>query len=257
MTGTHHFLTDQRIGASPIHRLDPRAKIVGFLTLTVVGVSTPATEVWAFALYYALLLFLVGLSRLPLAFVVRRAALVLPVVAVVAVFMPFFHGGGGRTFHVLGGVEVTEAGLMLLSNVLLKAALGALSAIVLGLTTSFGELIVGLDGLRVPRIFTLIVSFMYRYSFVFTEESRRMHRAMESRNYRGRWLWDAKVIGHMVSALFLRSYHRGERVYVAMISRGYDGTMPAASPPGIHSAEVVFVVCLTLALGAIRTGAAL
>lgn len=256
MSGTHHFLTDERFGTSPLHRLDPRVKIVGFLGLTLVSVSTPATEVWAFGLYAAVLLFLVGLSRLPLSFLLRRAALILPVVAVVVLFLPFLHHGG-REFQVVGGLTISEAGLMLTWNVLVKALLGMVSMMVLALTTSFAELVAGLDGLRTPRIFTLIVSFMYRYSFVFMEEFRRMRRAMEARNYRGRWLWDAGIVGHVISSLFLRSYERGERVYVAMLSRGYDGSMPAAAPPGIGTAELVFLAGVGAALAAIRTGAAL
>lgn len=256
MSGSHHFLTDARFGASPIHNLDPRVKIVGFLALTVVSVSTPATKVWAFALYAVLLLFLVGLSRLPLAFLTRRAALILPVVGATVIFLPFLHQGG-RTIALAGGLRVSEAGLMLAWNVLVKAVLGMFSMMVLALTTSFAELVAGLDGLRAPRVFTLIVSFMYRYSFVFLEESRRIRRAMESRNYRGRWLWDAGVIGRVISSLFLRSYQRGERVYVAMLSRGYDGAMPAAAPPGIRTAEVLFLGGLAAALTSIRVGAAL
>jgi cobalt/nickel transport system permease protein len=256
VSGTHHFLTDHSIGTSPVHRLDPRVKIVGFLALTIVGVSTPATALWAFALYFAILFFLVGLSRLPVRFVLRRAAVVLPVVALVALFLPFFHAGDGPTIQLFWGITVSEAGLIMMLNVLLKALLGAMSAIVLGLTTSFSELIAGLDGLHAPRVFTLIVTFMYRYSFVFVEEARRMHRAMVSRNYRGRWLWDAKIVGHVISSLFLRSYSRGERVYVAMLSRGYDGTMPAAALPGIHSTDAAFVAALGLTLAVIRVGVA-
>jgi cobalt/nickel transport system permease protein len=257
VSGTHHFLTDHEIGTSPIHRLDPRVKLIGFLALTIVGVSTPATQLWAFALYFALIFLLIGLSRLPVAFVLRRTALVLPVVAVVALFLPFFHAGEGRTIELIGGITVGEAGSIMMLNVLLKALLGAMSAILLGLTTSFSELIAGLDGLHAPRIFTLIVSFMYRYSFVFVEESRRMRRAMVSRNYRARWLWDAKIVGHVISSLFLRSYGRGERVYVAMLSRGYDGTMPAAALPGMRAADIAFVAVLGSVLIAIRAGVAL
>ncbi len=256
MSGAHHFLTDTRFGTSRIHRLDPRVKILGFLGLTVVSVSTPATEIWAFALYFALLVFLIGMSRLPLAFLIRRTALILPVVGMVVVFLPFLHRGG-REFVIFGGLTVSEVGLVLLWNVLVKAVLGTLSMTVLGLTTSFAELVAGLDALHAPRIFTLIVSFMYRYSFVFVEEFRRMRRAMESRNYQGRWLWDATVLGHVISSLFLRSYQRGERVYVAMLSRGYDGSMPAAAPPGLRGAELLFLGGLSAALAAIRIGATL
>lgn len=256
MSGAHHFLTDTRFGTSRIHRLDPRVKILGFLGLTVVSVSTPATEIWAFALYFALLVFLIGMSRLPLAFLIRRTALILPVVGMIVMFLPFLHRGG-REFAIVGSLTVSEAGLVLLWNVLVKAVLGTLSMTILGLTTSFAELVAGLDGLHAPRIFTLIVSFMYRYSFVFIEELRRMRRAMEARNYRGRWLWDATVLGHVISSLFLRSYQRGERVYVAMLSRGYDGSMPAAAAPGLRGAELLFLGGLSAALAAIRIGATL
>ncbi len=83
----------------------------------------------------------------------------------------------------------------------------------------------GFERLQAPDLLVLIVSFMYRYSFVFIEEAAA-HAA-------GRWspgttapagFGTCRALGHMLSALFLRSYGRGERVYVAMLSRGYEGT---------------------------------
>jgi cobalt/nickel transport system permease protein len=251
MTGTHHFLTDERFGGSPLHRLDARAKIVGFVGFTVVSVSTPASAVWAFVLYACLLLFLLGLSRLPLVFVLRRALVVLPFVLAVAVFVPFFDSAGPGGYN-LGGVRVSEAGLLVLWNVTVKALLGVTSAVLLISTSSFPELMAGLEGLRVPRVFVLVASFMYRYAFLLTEEFQRMRRAMVSRNYQGRWFLDAPVIGQVVSSLFLRSYARGERVYVAMVSRGYDGSTRLSSPSAFSGADLLFLGGLAVALAAIR-----
>ncbi|MCL5942920.1 MAG: cobalt ECF transporter T component CbiQ [Actinobacteria bacterium] len=251
MSGTHHFLTDERFGTSPIHRLDPRTKILGLVGLTVVSVSTPAGAVWAFALYAGILLFLLGLSRLPVRFVLRRVAAVLPFVVVVAVFLPFFDRAGGGGYNI-GGVRVSGAGLLVLWNVTAKAALGVTATTLLAATTSFPELIAGLERLRTPRLFTLIISFMYRYTFLFVEEFRRMRRAMEARNFQGRWLWQAAIVGHMVSSLFLRSYQRGERVYLAMLSRGYDGSMRTAAPLALRRADTTFLAVLAAVLLAIR-----
>lgn len=256
MSGTHHFLTDARFAASPVHRLDPRAKIVGFLSLTVVSVSTPAPAVWAFALYGLVLIFLVGLSRLPLGYVVRRSLVVVPFVLLVVVFIPFFHEAGPGGYN-LGGVHVSGAGLLVVWNAAVKALLGILAMIVLVSTTSFAELVSGLEGLRVPRIFTLVASFMYRYSFLFIEEYQRMRRAMISRNYQGRWFTDLPVMGQMLSSLFLRSYARGERVYMAMLSRGYEGTMRLATPLSLRPADVLFLAGLGASLLAIRLSAQL
>jgi cobalt/nickel transport system permease protein len=238
--------TRQRAGlSSPLHRLDARAKILGFVAFTVVVVSTPAHAYWAFAFYAAALAFLVGLSRLPVAYVAKRMLVVVPFVLAVAIFLPFFHRSGAGGYS-LGGLQVTADGLLVLWNVTAKGALGALSMILLGSTTTFPDMAEGFARLRVPRVFVLIVSFMYRYSFVFVEELRRMQRAMASRNYRARWLGNVPTLGRMLGALFLRSYHRGERVYVAMLSRGYEGKIAIASGHRFGPAEALFL-CLLLA----------
>lgn len=251
MSGTHHFLTDGHVGTSPVHRLDPRAKIIGFLGFTFVVVSTPPLALWAFALYAVTLVFLLGLSRLPLGFVLRRALVVVPFVLMVAVFLPFLHEGTAGSIS-LGGLRVSGDGLVVLWNVAAKAVLGVLSMIVLISTTSFPELIAGMEALRVPRIFTLITSFMYRYSFLLVEEYQRMRRAMESRNYRARWLGDVPMLGHVLSSLFLRSYDRAERVYVAMLSRGFEGSMRSTTALSFRTADVVFLGLMAATLAGIR-----
>jgi len=248
-TGTALFLAATRPGSSFVHRLDARTKILGLIGFTVVVVTTPGRAVWAFVLYAAVLAFLCGLARLPFTHVLKRALVVIPFVLVVAIFLPFFHKSGAGGYS-LGGARVTGEGLLILWNAGAKAVLGVLSVIVLGSTTSFPDMVSGFERLRAPKVFILIVSFMYRYSFVFVEELRRMERAMASRNYRARWLWNVPTLGRMLSALFLRSYNRGERVYVAMLSRGYEGTVRTLGGSRFRGADAVFLLAL---LGAVVT----
>ncbi len=254
MSGAHHFLTDERFAHSPIHRLDPRAKIVGCVGFTIVVVSTPAQAAWAFVLYAAVLTFLFGLARLPLGYVLRRSLVVVPFVLMVAVFVPFFHSAGSGGYS-LGGLRVSQSGLLVLWNVAAKGVLGVLSMILLASTTSFPELVSGLEGLKVPRLFTMILAFMYRYSFLLVEELQRMRRAMVARGYRARWLWQARILGNLASSLFLRSYARAERVYVAMVSRGFEGSMPVAARLDFSAADGVFLVGMVAVLTVIRVAA--
>lgn len=251
MGGVHHFLTTEHAGSSLVHSLDPRAKLIGLVAIAVVSVSTPAQAVWAFAAYAGLLAFLVGLSKVPVMFILRRTLVVLPFVLIVAAFVPFFHEAGPGSYSV-GGVDVSREGLLVLWNVAAKAAIGVVAMILLGSTTSLPEITAGMERLRVPRLFTLIISFMYRYIFVLIEELRRMRRAMISRNYQGRWLWDAGVLGHLISSLFLRSYDRGERVYVAMVSRGYNGVMAVSAPLRFARRDLAFLGILIGFLGLLR-----
>lgn len=221
------------------------------LGLVVVAVSTPARSVWSFAAYGLILASILGLSRLPLGYVARRALIVVPFVLMVAVFLPFFQEGGTGGYNI-GSVRISETGILVLWNTVVKAGIGILSVIILASTTSFAELISGMEALKVPRIFTLIVSFMYRYAFVLTDEFRRMHRAFVSRNGSLRHLGHAHRLGTLVGSFFLRSYDRGEMVHVAMVSRGYSGKMKVAAPPEAGRGDAVFLLTLILLLGLIR-----
>jgi cobalt/nickel transport system permease protein len=77
-----------------------------------------------------------------------------------------------------------------------------------------------------PKPLVAITSFMIRYGDVITDDMRRMKIARQSRGYDPRWFWQVRAVATSAGALFIRSYERGERVYVAMLSRGYDGALP-------------------------------
>jgi cobalt/nickel transport system permease protein len=84
---------------------------------------------------------------------------------------------------------------------------------------------------------------MYRYIFVIGEEARRLMRARECRSAvagessGGAVRWRARVLGNMVGSLFLRSYERAERIYDAMISRGYDGELKSLAVTSLRHAD--------------------
>jgi cobalt/nickel transport system permease protein len=250
------FLSEEGGAAGPIHRLDARAKILGLVALVVVEVTTPARAFWAFGVYALILVFLVGLARLRVRRVLRRLAVVVPFVLLVAIFLPFFHRSGAGSYN-LGGLHVSTAGLLVLWNVAAKAVLGVLTVIVLGMTTPFPQMVAALESLHVPRLFVLVLAFMHRYLYLFAEEFRRMRRAAASRNYQARWIGNTPILGQMLGSLFLRSYSRGERVYVAMLSRGYDGSVRLAGPAVFGAAEGAFLGALVAAVVCVRVLAAI
>jgi cobalt/nickel transport system permease protein len=178
---------------------------------------------------------------------------IVPLVVFVAAFVPFVRGG--PTIQV-GPLSLSETGLAIFALVTAKATVGAFAAVLLGATTSFPDILHGLERLRMPRLLTVIAAFMYRYVFVIVDEARRMRAALAARAYRPRHLGQAAAIGRLVTALFLRSYERGERVYLAMLARGYAGTMPRLSVLVFRRADTAFLVALTLTLIPLRVVAA-
>jgi cobalt/nickel transport system permease protein len=113
---------------------------------------------------------------------------------------------------------------------MVKSWMTVLMAVVLTATTRPIDLIRGLERLRLPRILTATVLFMYRYLFVIGEEGQRLMRARDARSAGdgvrrsgGSLTWRARVLGNMVGSLFIRSFERSERIYAAMLARGFDG----------------------------------
>lgn len=99
-----------------------------------------------------------------------------------------------------------------------------------------------------PRVMIMILSFMYRYIFVLVDEVMRMRQARDSRNFGGKRLWQLRTIGNMIGTLFIRSYERGERVYAAMLARGFDGHSRTLDRLNFRQADAYFGIGLSLIL---------
>jgi cobalt/nickel transport system permease protein len=125
------------------------------------------------------------------------------------------------------GLSLSIEGLWGAWNILAKATLGVAISIVVAATTTMPEFVRGFERLHMPRVLVSTSSFMVRYFDVIADEMRRMKIARESRGYDPRWIWQAKAVAVSAGALFIRAYERGERVYLSMLSRGYEGTMPS------------------------------
>jgi cobalt/nickel transport system permease protein len=236
--------------ASPIHRLDPRAKIVGMVAITIVAVSTPLGDWPVYACCALVLAAVAATARVPPHAIWRRIRFILPIVLAAGVFLPFLRDGGEQ--YALGPFTVHEEGLRTFAAVSAKAVIGTVSAVLLAATTTFPAVLRGLEAMRVPRLLVLIAAFMYRYLFVIVEETGRMRAALAARGYRPRNALQAGPIGRMTTAMFLRTYSRGERVYNAMLARGYSGRMPYLTPLVVRRADLVFLGLVLAALIPLR-----
>nr|ASV47115.1 cobalt/nickel transport system permease protein [uncultured bacterium] len=234
-----------------MHRLPPECKLLAAVAFVLVVAATPRTWYAAFA-GYALLLAAVALTaRVPLTTVLRRTVVEAPFVAF-ALLLPFV--ARGERVDVLG-VAVSQPGLLGAWNVLAKATIGTLASILLVATTEQRALLVGLERLRLPARLVQIISFMLRYADVIAGEMRRMRIARESRCFSGRSVRGWRTLAHAAGALFVRCYERGERVHLAMLSRGYAGSMPASGPGAAAPRAWATAFALPAAAGAVLLAA--
>jgi cobalt/nickel transport system permease protein len=209
-------------GHSPIHGLPPECKLVAQLAFVFAVVATPREAFWAFGLYAAMLLILTRIAEIPFRFVAKRLVFETPFI-LFAVLLPFI--GRGEQVEVLG-MSLSREGLWGAWNIVAKATLGLGASILVAATTTMPEFLRGFERLHLPRAFTSTLSFMIRYFDVIADDMSRMKVARQSRGYDPRWLWQARAVATSAGALFIRSYERGERVHLAMLSRGFTGALP-------------------------------
>jgi len=245
----HSFIDQYSNLDSLIHKLDPRTKLVATIAFILAVVVTPVTEWPAFVGYSLFISVLTLVSRLPLLYVLKRVLLIIPFVLLIGVFNIFRPGEPLATLHLWHWqLSITHEGLLVFWNVSAKAIISSLALILLSSTTRFTNLLRGLQTLRMPKVLVMTLSFAYRYIFVLIDEAMRMWRARESRNFGGRWIWQIRTIGNMIGTLFIRSYERGERVYAAMLSRGYEGQVRGIDSLSFTPVDACFTAVAVLFL---------
>ncbi|MGV9560608.1 cobalt ECF transporter T component CbiQ [Streptomyces sp. NPDC003401] len=241
--GAGHAHRLYRHGHSAVHALPPHTKLAATFGFVVVVVSTPREAVWAFGLYAVLLGVVALRARVPAGFLLKRLLIEVPFVAF-AVLMPFV--AEGERVDVLG-LSLSVDGLWGAWNVLAKGTLGVAASVLLASTTELRELLLGLQRLKLPPLLVQIASFMIRYGDVIADEMRRMRIARESRGFEASGVRHWGVLAKSAGALFIRSYERGERVHLAMVSRGYAGAMPVIDEVTASRAQWSYALTLPVA----------
>ena len=204
-------------GHSPVHRAQPHHKLLMLLGFVLVVVATPGDSYPMFAGYLAVLAAVIVWSRVPPTYILKRTVVEVPFL-VFALLMPFV-ASGPRT--ELLGLGVSEPGLVAAGALMMKGTLGVLASLLLAATTEPHDVVRGLERLRMPAPLVQILAFMVRYLDVVGDEMHRMRVALSSRGFTARNPRHWPVIATSAGALFIRSYERGERVHLAMLSRGH------------------------------------
>jgi cobalt/nickel transport system permease protein len=228
----HNFIDRYAVLDSPLHGLEPRTKVVAFTALIIAVLCIPAGHGSLFIAYFFAAAILMGISQVPLDYIVGRTLLILP-------------------FIVLASLAVPWKGYMGVGFLFVRAILCLLLLILLTNTTRFVELLRALRKLGCPQILAMNLSFLYRYLFVLTEEAMRMKQARDCRRVkRAPFVKELKVLSSMLGTLLIRSFERAERMHAAMLSRGYSGDFPVVSPKRFSWHDLAFLSGVTIFIAA-------
>ncbi len=220
-----------------VHRLDPRAKVVATMLFVVAVVSFPKYEVLSLFPFFLFPVLMATLGDIPAGFIARKVVAVSPFAVFVGMFNPLFDTS---MVAIAPGVSVS-AGWISFASILVKFALTISAALLLIATTSFPGICRGLRRLGVPALFVSQLLFLYRYLFVLMEEAMRVVRARDMRSF-GRRGSGVRVFVRITGTLFLRTVERAERIYGAMLARGFRGEVPSMRCEALRPSDALFVL---------------
>jgi cobalt/nickel transport system permease protein len=234
-------LTDALAGRdTPVHRLDPRAKLLVTLFYCAVAVSFDRYTVSALIPLIAYPVFLCTVGKIPFSYIGRKILLVSPFALTIGIFNLLSEP---QPVSEIFGITVS-AGQVSFVSILLRLVLtvGAVSA--LAAVTGFYPLLRAAERLGVPRVLILQMMFFFRYLFVLVSEAVRMIRARNLRSFGARGM-GLRSYGPLAGHLLLRTLSRAEKIYQAMNARGFSGEIRLLRPLRFRPADVVFVSAWT------------
>ena len=246
---------------SPVQfmRLIPRIKLA-LVVLFVLSVALAPAGAWAaFVLYFSTIFGAIVLSGIPPLKLLRRSVIALPFV--LAAFPLIFTTAGipWASFRLGPWIfSPTAEGFSRFLSIALKSWISVQAALLLSATTPFPDLLLALRAFHVPQMLVSVIGLMWRYLFVLADEAIRLIRARDARSGAepgrrsgGGVVWRARVTGGMAGSLFVRGFDRADRVYAAMLARGYDGETRALPAPRVSSFQYAALAAGGIWLGMI------
>ena len=235
-----------------LQKIDPRIKFCSSLVLILTAITV--RNILPLIILLGILFVLTFKSKISLKYLILRTVYIPVFVAIIALPLPFITPGNTITSIGYNNylLNITFEGMNIAVQFTLRVWVCVAISVLLVLTTEFSNLIHVMEKFRIPKVFIMMLSITHRFIFLFTNESYRMVLAKEARivNKESR-LRSMKSLASMITTLFIRAYERGERVYIAMLSRGYQGRVRSLRTMKIAKQDLIFVslivlVCITV-----------
>ncbi|MDO8142065.1 MAG: cobalt ECF transporter T component CbiQ, partial [Candidatus Brocadiales bacterium] len=252
----YYTISIMKLSTSLLEKLDPRTKIISFLSVILCMILTPITHIREFGLYFLLILAIGFCSKITPRQILKKVCILIPFVLFIAMFVPFVKEGNVCWSLKISNwkFDITYEGVWTFLNIIVKSTLSVFLLVIASSTTTFPDFLKGLDMLRIPRLLVMLMSFMYRYIFVLIDEAGRLMRARSLRYFGSGYKEQFRVIGYMIGVLFIRTFERAERIFNAMIIRGFSGEVISVKRFGFSYMDILFMADIIVSLVCIVSG---
>lgn len=222
---------------TPIHRRDPRAKVIAALAFIVTVVSYDKYDLSGPIPLFIYPVAMVAIGNLPPGYLLGKLLLASPFALIVGIFNPLLDRS--IVMHI-GPVHISGGWISYVS-ILLRFCLTLSAALILISTTGFNSVCLALARMKAPKSLTVQFMLLYRYIFVLANEASRMFKAWSLRSGPSKRM-PLKVFASLVGQLLIRALDRAQRIHMAMLSRGFDGEIRLLRPLTFGAMDLFFVL---------------
>jgi cobalamin biosynthesis protein CbiM/cobalt ECF transporter T component CbiQ len=251
---------DRYAYTNALGKTSPTTKIFFAISMLLISVLSPLPAI-PVLIFLAVSVLIVLSAEIPVKFYLNLLKYPLLLVAVSCLFIALFFGNGEALLQVpfpWFTWTIYSNGLTMAYTTFFRV-IGAVSALYfLVLTTSMTDIVISLRKIRIPKILIEISLLVYRYIFVFMEVTSKMTTAQKLRLGTASWSKRIRSTSLLAGNLFIRSLEQGERTFVAMNARGYDGNyrvledLPRAKASTLALIVVFDIFLVMLALNIIN-----
>lgn len=242
------YLDELATRESIIHGLHPTIKLLTTLIFIITVASFSKYEIAGLIpmAFYPVLL--ISLSDTPAGVMVKRVLITMPFVILIGIFNPLLDQA---ILMQIGPVPVS-GGIVSFVSILIRFTLSVLAALILIATTGMSAIGGALSSLGVPRILVTQILFVYRYLHVLVEETMKTVRAYSLRSSQSEGV-AFRAWGSLAGLLLLRAIDRAQRIYQAMVCRGFDGNVRISRCWQVKKRDIAFLVVWLSFFAAVRS----
>lgn len=233
---------------SIVHRLHPSVKLITALVFLVVVASFSKYELAGLIPMFFYPVFMISAGNIPPNMIIKRLLLAMPFVLFIGIFNPLLDK---TTVMHIGGFAIS-GGIVSFISILTRFTLSVLAALILVATTGVDAICTALLGFKVPRVVVTQILFMYRYVHVLIEEVIKTTRAYSLRSPHNEGI-QFKVWGSLAGLLLLRTMDRAQRIYQAMLCRGFDGEVRVVRRWELRIGDLIFLITWLIFFAVVRS----
>ena len=234
-----------------IGQIDPRVKIILLILFVAVLLSTSVVQPFRIITLVSILLFIILSANLPITKIIMLTVKIYPMILFISLFQIFAAFLSDKIYSDSGLLGVSNETIIRVVEFQFHSICIVIGTLIFITSTPFMHALKSLEKMKLPSWIITVIFFVYRFLFILTQELNRLFIAYRSRQFRLSLIKKVIILSKISTVILTRIFERNERLYLALVSRGFSGTLSLNSPLAWHQSDTLLLLGGSILLASI------